>query len=153
MGTAGAWVTVPAINSKKVEVSNILLTDAQSLDFLKTLGKENVTLQNGTRQGMKAYRQQDSLGFYLRVYPPAKSSKADVEGLTYRTEVLRGDQIIAETPWKPLPLDLNTVKGIELGRQFALAGIAPGFYELKVSVKSPKSKTVVERTASFEIIR
>jgi VWFA-related protein len=153
MGTAAAWVTVPAINSKKIEVSNILLTDAQSLDFLATLGKENLTLQNGTRQGMKAYSQKDSLGFYLRVYPPLKFSSADLQGLTYQTEVHHGDQVIAETGWKPLPLDQNTKKGIELGRQFPLAGIPPGFYELKVSIKPAKSKSVVERTASFEITK
>jgi VWFA-related protein len=153
IGTAAAWVTVPAINSKKVEVSNILLTDAQSLDFVQTLGKENLSLQNGTRQGMKAYSQKDSLGFYLRVYPPARFSSSDVQSLTYLTEVHRGDQVVAETGWKPLPLDLNTKKGIELGRQFPLADIAPGFYELKVSVKSTKSKTVVERTTSFEITK
>jgi hypothetical protein len=153
MGTAAAWVTVPAIGGKKVEVSNILLTDAQSLDFVTTLGKESLTMQNGTRQGMKAYQQKDALGFYLRVYPPTKFSATDLEGLTYQTEVHRGDQVVAETGWKQLPLAQNTTKGIELGRQFPLSGIPPGYYELKVLVKSTKSKTVVERTAAFEIIR
>ncbi|MEP7273440.1 MAG: VWA domain-containing protein [Acidobacteriota bacterium] len=153
MGTAAAWVEIPELGGKKLQVSNILLTDPTTLDYVSTLGKENLSLQNGTRQGLKAYRQRDILGFYVRVYPPAKATADELTGLTYQTEIWLGDRIVAETGWKPLQSSPDTLKGVELGRQIPLSGIAPGFYDLKVVVKSPKTKNPTVRSAAFEITR
>lgn len=153
LGTAAALVQVPDLAGKRLNVSSLLLTDPVTMDHVVTLGKETLTLQYGTRQGLKAYRSSEKLGFYLRVYPPVKAPASELASLSYLTEVLLGERVVAETGWKPLPVEQEMPKGIELGRQIPLEGLPPGPYQLKVTIKTSKSKAVIERTAAFEIVR
>ncbi len=153
VGSAAAWVQVPDLAGKRLSVSSLLLTDPVTMDHIVTLGKETLTLQVGTRQGLRAFRNSDMLGFYLRVYPPVKAPANELASLTYLSEILQGERVVAETGWKPLTVGQEMLKGIELGRQIPLEGIPPGLYELKVTIKTAKSKAVIERTAAFEIVQ
>jgi VWFA-related protein len=147
IGTGAAWVDVPNLARKKLQLSSILLTDAVSLDHLTLLGKENVTLQVGTRQGIKGYRASDMLGFYLRVYPPDKGT------FVYQIEIRQGDVVVATTEWIPVPQSVPAGgKGIELGRQFPLKGLAPGIYDLRVLVRETSDKKILEQRAAFEVV-
>ena len=153
VGSAAALVQVPDLTGKRLSVSSLLLMDPVTMDHVATLNKETVTLQGGTRQGIKWYRNNEMLGFYLRLYPPAKAPANELSSLTYLTEILQGERVVAETGWKPLPAGLEMPKGVELGRQIPLEGLPTGLYELKVTIKTSKSKAVIERTAAFEIVR
>lgn len=148
IGTASAWIEVPDLKRKKLTLSSILLTDVESLDLLTQLGKENVTLQVGTRQGIRVYKQSQMLGYYMRVYDPGK------EELVYQNEVAQGDKIIAQGAWQPVKKSSRSgAKGAELALMFPLADIPPGFYELRVRVREVKSKKAIERTAAFEVVK
>ncbi|MBX3277743.1 MAG: VWA domain-containing protein [Acidobacteria bacterium] len=148
IGTTSAWVEVPDLKRKKLALSNILLTDAESLDHVTQLGKENVSFQVGTRQGIRVYNKRQMLGYYMRVYNPGKTE------LMYRTEIAQGDKVIAQTEWKPVAgAGSVSAKGIELGRMLPLAEIEPGLYELRLSFREGSSKKVTERTAAFEVVR
>jgi VWFA-related protein len=147
LGTASAWVEVPDLKRKKLNLSNLLLTDAQNDDLGSQLGKENMALQGGTRQGIRVFRQNQMLGYYLRVYNPGKTE------VMYQNEITSGEKIIAQGDWKPVPAPTNNTKGIELGRMFPLTDITPGLYELRVRVREGTSKKMIERTISFEVIK
>lgn len=148
IGTASAWVEVPDLKRKKLALSNILLIDAEGADFVRQLGKESVTLQFGTRQGIRVYNQKQMLGYYLRAYNPGKNE------LMYQNEIAQGDTIIGQGEWKPVGADGNAgANGIELGRMFPLADIPPGLYELRVRFREGTSKKVIERVAAFEVVR
>jgi hypothetical protein len=147
LGTASAWVEVPDLKRKKLSLSNILLTDAQNDDLGSQLGKENIALQGGTRQGIRVFRQNQMLGYYLRVYNPGKTE------IMYQNEITSGEKIIAQGDWKQVPAPTNNGKGIELGRMFPLTEITPGLYELRVRVREGTSKKMIERTISFEVIK
>lgn len=148
IGTTSAWVEVPDLKRNKLALSNILLTDTESLDHVTQLGKENVSFQVGTRQGVRVYKQRQMLGYYMRVYNPGKTE------LMYRTEIAQGERLIAQSEWKPVAgAGSLSAKGIELGRMLPLADIDPGLYELRLSFREGTSKKVTERTAAFEVVK
>lgn len=148
MGTAAAWVQVPDTRKKKLALSNILFTDPSGLDHLVALGKESITLQTGTRQGIRVFKPNETLAYYIRLYnPPPKT-------LVYQLQITQGDKVLAEAPWKPIPeSNAANTKGIELGRMFTLVGLSPGFYELRVKVKEEKEKKSIDRDITFEVTR
>ena len=148
IGTASAWVQVPDTKKKKLAVSNVLLTDPAGTDHLVALGKENITLQTGTRRGVRVYKPNEILAYYVRVY------NASARGVVYQLQISQGDKVVAEAPWKPIPDAGGTAtKGIELGRMFPLEGLPPGFYELRVKVKEEKEKKSIDREITFEVAR
>lgn len=148
MGTAAAWVQVPDTKKKKLALSNVLLTDPAGMDHLVALGKESITLQSATRRGVRVYKPNDQLAYYVRVY------NAPARGLVYQVQITQGDKVLAEAPWKPIPeSNASATKGIELGRMFPLEGLPPGFYELRVKVKGEKEKKSIDREITFEVTR
>jgi len=148
MGTTAAWVQVPDTKKKKLALSNILLTDPAGMDHLVALGKESLTLQTSTRRGLRVFKPNDNLAYYVRVY------NAPARGLVYQVQITQGDKVLAEAPWKPIPeSNASATRGIELGRMFPLGELPPGFYELRVKVKEEKEKKSIDRDITFEVAK
>jgi hypothetical protein len=147
MGTASTWVEVPDLTKKRLALSSILLSDGTTRGPLTRFGKESLTLQSGTRQGVRVYQHSEMLSYLLRAYNPGGSN------LVYQNEIAQGDTIVAQGEWKPVPQETKAPMGIELGRMFPLEGIPPGLYELRVRMREEKSKKPMERSVAFEVIK
>jgi hypothetical protein len=147
IGTASTWVEVPDLTKKKLALSSILLTDDTTHGPLTKFGKDDLSLQRGTRQGVRVYQQSEMLRYLLRAYNPGGSN------LVYLNEIAQGDAIVALGEWKPVPPETKAPTGIELGRMFPLEGIPPGLYELRVRMREEKSKKPMLRSVAFEVIK
>jgi hypothetical protein len=74
--------------------------------------------------------------------------------LVIKTELLKDNRPVKQNQWRPLiaeQKDNDDNGNVYVGGRVNFAGLAPGIYELSVTVKDARSKRTAQRTAVFGI--
>jgi len=151
MGTTTAWVEVQDPDKDSLALSSLILLDIASADEENSSDINTGDLNRiKTLQGVRLYRQNEVCGYYFSLYHDRR--KARDKKLELKMELLHGALPVRQSEWRPLSIDKKDIdkKGwVYIGEKIKLAGLAPGIYELRVSVKN--SKKTVQRIATIGI--
>lgn len=154
IGTANAFVQVPNLGREKLAVSSIVLISIGATNKDKTQQRDAPELfMPGVRQGVAFFKQGTSLAYQLTVYDVA-GRKPEDSGLLIQSELTQGEQTIFRSDWQPVATRLVRAgkKGFDAGGQINL-DLPPGLFELRVTVKDPKSKRSAQQSVVFEVER
>lgn len=134
VGTAIAWVEVPKLDKGKLTMSSIILSRRdRARSAARFVGAKSAL-------GVKFYRSADSLVYQLMVY---NAKKREGE-LLMRPEIFQGGEAIYQGEFQPLSSRVIRAdkRGVEAGGQIELGKLAPGIYELRITIKESRSKQV-----------
>ena len=151
IGTATAWVEVLNLARSKLALSSLVLLDVLNKEGAKSSETKSSELSSRhVVEGIKFYAQGQFCIYFFRIYQSVQTSP---EALLMRTEFLTDGRPIAQSDWQSVSARqiVKDKKGIGAGAQIQLAGLKPGIYELRVTVKDPVSKRTVQRTAAFGV--
>ncbi|MCI0486853.1 MAG: VWA domain-containing protein [Blastocatellia bacterium] len=152
VGTAKAWVDVPKPDKNRLMMSDILLAEPTTADLPASGAAASKGLLVARQEGgIKFYKVGSTLIYYLMAYNAASKKSAESDVLI-QSEILHSDRVIYQSEWHPLDSRLmgRDKKGVEIGGQIKLA-IAPGIYELRITLKDEKAKRSAQKSIPFGI--
>jgi len=143
VGSAMQWVVVPDLSKGQLTSSSVLL-DGQVLDNPKsTDSAPKIQLSvNHT------FARKSQLSYWLFVYN-AKRDGNGLPHLTIQTTVLRGSQPVLTSQYRRLDNSGPDPDRIPFGDQVALNTLAPGKYDLTVTIKDSVAGTSVTQKDYF----
>ena len=145
VGSAMQWIVIPDLGTHQLTLSSLLL-GGQVLENPKSKDDSaQVQLSVDHR-----FPRAGHLGYWVFVY----NAKRDVSGtpnLTARTEVLRDGRIIMTAPSRTLNNGAPDPDRIAFGQDMALQTLAPGKYDLRVTITDALAGTSVTRSTDFEV--
>ncbi len=153
MGTAATWIEVPKLDADKLEMSSVILRNP--LDSPRA-DKEGIDVgeleQVKIVQGIPLFTRGDVCAHSFRVRGGTQASE-DFDLLLMR-EVLRDGKPILQEKWLPISSkgrNIDSKGWFDLRGEIDLGGCDPDIYELRVSIKDPRSNKIVQRTAVFGV--
>ncbi|HKN84436.1 MAG TPA: hypothetical protein VJW17_13405, partial [Pyrinomonadaceae bacterium] len=90
------------------------------------------------------------LGYWVFVYNAKRDAK-DNPQLTVQTQVLRDGQVVLSSPPRKLSNTGPDIDRIPFGEELALKTLAPGKYDLKVSVTDNVAGTTATQLTDFVV--
>jgi VWFA-related protein len=151
IGTANTWVEVPDLNRAKLALSSIVLIRLAADDKPSVRNESPSLLSANVRQGIAYFKQGARMIYQLTLYE-SSARKPEESGLLVQSELSEGGQSLYKSNWQPVTDRLIRLgkKGSDLGGEINL-DMKPGLYELRVTVKDPKSKRSAQQDVVFEI--
>lgn len=153
VGTAAAWIEVPD-TSKKLTPSSLILSDAVAVGVEQDShdAKGGAPSPSKVIQGVRYYRNGQPLVYVFRLHNAVAKDQAESDA-EMQIEILKDEKAILSVPWQPVTTRQigKDAKGLVMGGQLTLRQLEPGIYELRISVKSPKAKRPVQRSAAFGV--
>ncbi|HSB08184.1 MAG TPA: VWA domain-containing protein [Blastocatellia bacterium] len=152
IGTANTFVEVPNLDRAKLAVSSVVLTRLGNPSEGRSQGTDAPELfMPRVRQGIPYFSQGTSMAYQLTVYENV-ARKPEDSGLMIQSELTQGEQSIYRSQWQPVAERLVRLgkKGFDAGGQINL-DLKPGLYELRVTVKDPKSNRSAQQSVLFEV--
>ncbi|HJQ25907.1 MAG TPA: VWA domain-containing protein [Blastocatellia bacterium] len=148
MGTAMAWVEVPDLRKGKLAMSSIFLGKEQKAGGAATAERGPARLQPLFDNA--SFRPGESVFYRTVIYNVTNDANAVPAML--KVQITGDGKTVYDGDWQDVAARTmrKDKKGIEVGGQLKL-GLAPGVYDLTVSVKDHRSKKPVQQTVSFEI--
>jgi VWFA-related protein len=162
MGTSAAWVETMDLSKKnKMALSDLFLSDAIAAQITpptSTNGKDSAPSASKVVNGIRYYRKTQTLIYYFWLYN-SETEKVDQKGAgpeiqpEIQIEILKEEKPFVTLPWQPAKTrELGRdAKGVALGGQLEIGDIAPGIYELRISVKTARMKRPIQRVTPFGV--
>ncbi len=143
IGTATSWVEVPNLAKGKLAMSSLFLAREVNEAGSGQVGSIGTRLT----LGKASFKSGDAASYRFVAYNASTERPA-----LMRTEILQGDAVVYEGPWKELASRAigKDRKGTEIAGRIEL-GLSPGLYELKVALRDESSKKETERRVPFEV--
>lgn len=143
VGSAMQWIVIPDLGTHQLTLSSLLL-GGQVLEKSKD-DSAQVQLSVDHR-----FPRSGHLGYWLFVYN-AKRDASGAPSLSVQTQVLRDGQIILTAPQRTLNNGAPDPDRIALGQDIKLQTLAPGRYDLRVTITDALAGTSVTRSTDFEV--
>jgi VWFA-related protein len=145
VGSAMQWIVIPDLGTHQLALSSLLI-GGQVLENPKSKDDSaQVQLSVDHR-----FPRAGHLGFWLFVYN-AKHNASGAPNLSVQTQVLRDGQIILTAPRRTLNNGAPDPDRIAFGQDMALQNLAPGEYDLRVTITDTLAGTSVTRSTGFEV--
>jgi VWFA-related protein len=146
MGTASSWVEVPDLARRKLALSSIILLDSPSPE-------ENAGIVSRSKfvLGVRLFQREQPGAYAFRIYNAASGSAGP--RLEMMTEFLQRGKMVKQTAWQ----ELSSIriagdgKGIAVAERIKIGELAPGIYEMRITVRDLQSKQTDQRTVVFGI--
>jgi VWFA-related protein len=146
VGSAMQWVVIPDLATHQLALSSVLL-GGQVLEDARTKdGSAQVQLSVDHRFVRSA-----SLGYWIFVYN-AKRNGGGTPSLTVQTRVLQNGQLIVTAPRRSIVNGAPDPERIPYGEQLSLSSLAPGKYDLQVTITDTIAGTSVTQSIDFEVL-
>lgn len=153
VGTAAAWIDVPDA-SKKLTPSSLILSDVVATGIEQDSRDANGGAPSPSKviQGVRYYRNGQPLVYVFRLHNAVAKDQAESDA-EMQIEILKDEKAILSISWQPITTRQigKDAKGLVIGGQLTLRQLESGIYELRISVKSPKAKRPVQRSAPFGV--
>ncbi|MEJ2110006.1 MAG: hypothetical protein P8Z37_08845, partial [Acidobacteriota bacterium] len=154
IGTATTWIEIPEVTPDKLEMSGLILSNPLDMGFWD---EEGVGLGNLEQikmvQGVPMYDSDDIFYYSYRVH---RSNLAEAgSGLSIMRELLQAGEPVRTGNWQPLSMEYKEAdsKGwLDFDGELDISDLAPGVYELKISIREEAPGTVVRRSVVFGIL-
>jgi VWFA-related protein len=150
IGTSAAWIEVPNLKRKRLMMSSVFLADTSRLATTAEAGAPGRNVAR-VSNGVSFYAADATLTYLFKLYTESRPVSADE--VMIQSEFFQGGKSFSQTPWQPISPRVvgNDSKGIEISGQYKLNGLSPGIYELRVTVKDPKSNQTAQQAVTFGI--
>ena len=143
VGSAMQWIVIPDLARNQLMVSSLLLGGQVIEDRKNTTTSPQVQLSVD-----HSFARSSALGYWIFVY----NAKRDAGGnpqLSVQTSVLRDGQPVLSSPQRELSNGGPDPQRIPFGEQLALKTLAPGHYDLKVTITDALAGTTASQVAGF----
>lgn len=146
VGSAMQFVVIPDLATRQLTTSSVLLggqvlENAQNKD-----ANPHIQLSVDHRFSRRA-----RLGYWMFIYN-AKRDAAGAPNLIAQTRVLRDGQVMLTSPQRKLNQGGPDPDRIPFGEELALQTLAPGTYDLKVTITDSIAGTSVTQTIDFVVL-
>jgi len=144
VGSALQWIVIPDLAKSQLTLSSVLL-GGQVLEDKSKEGTPHVQLSVD-----HIFPRMSQLGYWVFVY----NAKADAKGnpqLSVQTQVLRDGQPVLSSPQRRLNSAGQDAARIPFGEELALKTLAPGKYDLKVTVTDSVAGTSTTQITDFVV--
>lgn len=145
VGTALQWVVIPDLGSHHVTLSSLLLGG----QVLQTVGSKDGDAQVQLSVDHR-FSRAARLDVWLFIYN-AKRDAAGAPSLIAQTQVLRDGRVVMSSPQRRLTNGSPDPDRIPYGEGLAMGTLAPGSYDLRVTVTDTIAGTTVTQSAEFEV--
>ena len=142
VGSAIQWIAIPDLTKSKLTLSSVLLGG----QVLEDKSKENTPHVQLSVDHI--FPRLSQLGYWVFVYN-AKRDAAGNPQLMVQTTVLRDGQAVLSSPQRRLNSAGQDAERIPFGEELALKTLAPGKYDLKVTVTDGVAGTSTSQLADF----
>jgi VWFA-related protein len=146
VGSAMQWVVIPDLARRELTLSSLLL-GGQVL--------ENAKIKDGGAQVQLSvdhrFLRSGHLGYWVFVYN-AKRDATGAANLTAQTQVLREGQVVLASPQRKLGGGEADPERIPFGEELALKTLAPGRYDLRVTITDSIAGTSIAQNIDFEVL-
>jgi VWFA-related protein len=142
VGSARQWIVIPDLSRNQLTLSSLLLGGQVVED---RSNKPNAQVQLSVDH---SFARSAPLGYWIFIY----NAKRDAGGnpqLTVQTHVLRDGQPVVSSPQRKLNNGGSDPQRIPFGEELALKTLAPGRYELKVTITDGLAGTTASQLADF----
>ena len=136
VGSAIQWIVIPDLTKSHLTLSSVLLGG-------QLLEEKHVQLSVD-----HTFPRASQMGYWVFVY----NAKRDATGnpqLTVQTQVLRDGQTVLSSPQRRVNSSGQDAERIPFGEELALKTLAPGKYDLKVTVTDGVAGTSASQLADF----
>ena len=144
VGSAIQWIVIPDLTKSQLTLSSVLL-GGQVLEDKNAAATPHVQLSVD-----HSFPRASQLGYWVFVYN-AKKDGAGNPQLTVQTQVLRDGQAVLSSPQRRLNSSGQDTERIPFGEELALKTLAPGRYDLKVTVTDGLARTSATQIADFVV--
>lgn len=144
VGSAIQWIVIPDLTKSKLTLSSVLL-GGQVLEDKDKAASPHVQLSVA-----RIFPRMSQLGYWVFVY----NAKRDAGGkpqISVQTQVLRDGQAVLNSPQRRVSNAGPDLERIPFGEELALKSLAPGKYDLKVTVTDSIAGTSVSQFADFTV--
>lgn len=143
VGSAIQWIVIPDLTKSQLTLSSVLLGGQVLEDKNNTAASPHVQLSVD-----HVFPRMSQLGYWVFVY----NAKRDASGkpqISVQTQVLRDGQAVLSSPQRKLSNAGPDLERIPFGEELALKTLAPGKYDLKVTVTDGVAGTSTSQIADF----
>ncbi|HKS10464.1 MAG TPA: VWA domain-containing protein [Pyrinomonadaceae bacterium] len=145
VGSATQWIVIPDLSRNQLTLSSVLLGGQVIEDRNNKAGSPQVQLSVD-----HSFPRNFPMPYWVFVY----NAKRDAGGnpqLTVQTHVLRDGRAILSSPQRKVNNGGPDLQRIPFGEELALKTLAPGRYDLKVTITDGIAGTTVSRLADFTV--
>ena len=145
VGSAMQWVVIPDLGTHQLTLSSLLL-GGQVLENAKTKDDSAQVQLSVDHRFLRA----GHLGYWLFVYNASRDASG-APNLIVQTEILRDGQIVLTAPQRKVTIGAPDPGRIAFGQDMALQALAPGKYDLRVTIADTIAGTRAMQSADFEV--
>jgi VWFA-related protein len=146
VGSALQWIVIPDLATRRLTTSSVLLGG----QVLENAGNKDAGPQIQLSVDHR-FSRRARLGYWMFIYN-AKRDAAGAPNLTAQTQVLRDGQVMMASPQRKLNQGGPDPERIPFGEEMALQTLAPGRYDLRVTITDSLAGTSVTQTVVFEVL-
>jgi hypothetical protein len=145
VGSALQWIVIPDLTPHQLVTSSILLG-------AQLVGNKSANDASAQVQWSVDHRfaRSSRLGYWIFIYN-AKSGSNGAPNLTVRSEVLRNGQSVLNVPTQKIARRGDDADRIAFGEELPLQSLAPGRYDLVVTVKDEINGATTSQQIDFEV--
>ena len=143
VGSVIQWIVIPDLTKSQLTLSSVLLGGQVLEDKNNNVASPHVQLSVD-----HIFPRMSQLGYWVFVY----NAKRDASGkpqISVQTQVLRDGQSVLSSPQRKLSNAGPDLERIPFGEELALKTLAPGKYDLKVTVIDGVAGTSTSQIADF----
>ena len=152
VGSAMRWIVIPDLSARQLALSS-LLVGGQVLEA--NHGKETAAQPAPQVQFSvdQRFPRSSHLGFWIFIYNAARTAGGTgAPDLTAQVQVFRDGVAVVNTPQRKLTTEgMTDLARIPYGGQFALNSLAPGRYELRITITDRVANTTASESIGFEV--
>ena len=142
VGSTSQWIVIPDLTRNQLMLSSLLLGGQVIEDRTKTTSAQvQLSVDH-------SFTRSSPLGYWIFVYN-AKRDQGGNPQLTVQTHVLRDGRPILSSPQRRLNKGGEDPQRIPFGEELALKTLAPGRYDLKVTITDILAGTTASQLADF----
>lgn len=146
VGSAMQWVVIPDLGKRELTLSSVLL-GGQVLENAKSKDAgPQIQLSVDHRFSRLA-----RLGYWMFIYN-AKRDATGAPSLTVQTQVLRDGRVMLASPQRKVGQGGPDPERIPFGEELALQTLAPGTYDLRVTITDSIAGASVTQTIDFVVL-
>ncbi|HJT65334.1 MAG TPA: VWA domain-containing protein [Pyrinomonadaceae bacterium] len=142
VGSAMQWIVIPDLARNQLTLSSLLL-GGQVLEDRNKTASPQVQLSVD-----HSFARTAPLGYWIFVYNAKRDSGGNPQ-LTVQTHVLRDGQPVLSSPLRKVNNGGPDPQRIPFGEELALKTLAPGRYDLKVTITDALAGTTASQIADF----
>jgi VWFA-related protein len=145
VGSAIQWIVIPDLTKSQLTLSSVLLGGQVLQDHSNPNGDARVQLSVDHN-----FPRTSQLGYWVFVYNAKRDGSGNPQ-LTLQTQVLRDGQTVLSSPSRKINSGGPDAERIPFGEELALKTLAPGKYDLKVTVTDGIARTSATQVADFVV--